>query len=226
MASFNKPDGTFVLRGECPHCGRAAVFVTKTSSYKYTTNDGFFTTEVWVAGLQCAGCSQFILGIVGPSSFGNGMSYIAHYPLGKPHQETAEAIPQNIIDDYNEALRCKSVDAYNATAEMCRRALESSCLSLGADPKLPLDKKIDWLASEGKIIASLKDMAHKVRLGGNRGAHPPDDPSEESPLGPEEAEALVAFTWKYLEAIYVTPAELGKFDFSRSRRSADLRLLR
>jgi hypothetical protein len=79
-----------------------------------------------------------------------------------------------------------------------------------------LQKQIDWLAEKGKVIASLQEMAHKVRLGGNLGAHPPDDPSEESPLGPEEAEAVLAFTWEYLKAIYVTPSELAKFDFSRS----------
>jgi hypothetical protein len=55
---------------------------------------------------------------------------------------------------FSEALRCQSVKAYNATLEMCRRALDSSCLQLGADPKLgTLQKMIDWLYSQGKITS-------------------------------------------------------------------------
>jgi hypothetical protein len=218
MELANMREGGFCLRGVCPHCRRDAAFETVTKPYMEPTGAVIVGTQI-VGALRCVACNDYILGIlkmVPASHRGFTPAYKCHYPVEKPIQSDNEDIPKNIIDDFNEALRCKSVDAYNATAEMCRRALQASCLSLGADPKLSLDKQIEWLASQGKIIISLQQMAHKVRLGGNRGAHPPDDPSRESPLGPEEAEALVTFTWEYLKAIYVTPSELARFDFSRS----------
>jgi len=55
---------------------------------------------------------------------------------------------------------------------MCRRALEASCLDLGAPKDNVLEKMIDSLEANRKITPYLKEAAHKVRLGGNRGAHP------------------------------------------------------
>ena len=209
----------FRLRGICPHCQRDSAFESVTKTFIESHDVAVVGTRL-VGALRCVACNDYILGILKlvPSADYRGFTpaYECHYPLGKASQIENEGIPENTLADFNEALRCKSVDAYNATAEMCRRAVQASCLSLGADPKLKLQKQIDWLAEKGKVIASLQEMAHKVRLGGNLGAHPPDDPSEESPLGPEEAEAVLAFTWEYLKAIYVTPSELAKFDFSRS----------
>jgi hypothetical protein len=142
-----------------------------------------------------------------------GYRYEAHYPLGTPDDKVADEIPRDIASDFSEALRCQSVKAYNATLEMCRRALESSCLQLGADPKLgTLQKMIDWVYSQGKITSPLKDMAHKVRLGGDRGAHP-----SERIINPADADAVIEFTKEYFHHVYVMPAKLDKFDFSRPK---------
>ena len=69
-----------------------------------------------------------------------------HGLLGKPNDDVASEIPENIAADFKEALRCRYVDAYNATVEMCRRAVQASCLQLGA-PADKLVKQIDWLVS-------------------------------------------------------------------------------
>lgn len=218
ISFFSGPqEGKFVLRGECPHCRSNAAFLPVTDSF----HDESPSVDRWVAGLQCAACREFILGIVGFSgSVGmrRTLECLESYPVGKPNQITNDDIPLPILADFNEALRCRWVGAYNATAEMCRRALQSSCLQLGADPELKLQAQIDWLASpdgKGRITTPLKDMAHKVRLGGNRGAHPPDDPLEDFQLESEDADALIEFTMRYFESVYVTPANLAKFDFSR-----------
>lgn len=191
MELANVWDGGFRLRGVCPHCRRDAAFESVTKTY-VEPHDMRIEGKHIVAALRCVACNKYILGVLVISPTPGDYRafapvYECHYPVGKPPQLTEEDIPTNILDDFNEALRCQWVEAYNATAEMCRRALQSSCLSLGADPKLKLDKQIDWLASQGKIIVSLQQMAHQVRLGGNRGAHPPDDPSQENPIGSEEA---------------------------------------
>lgn len=162
--------------------------------------------------------------------------YIGHFPLGQPDETVAEEIPEHIKPDFKEALRCLWVDAYNATVEMCRRALEASCLDLGAPKKKVLEDMIDWLEEKRKITPALRDAAHKIRLGGNRGAHPPTeapapnvavqvaDSTEAQPQeGPiakiekEHAQAVVEFTRHFFQHVYVMPQELGKYDFSRPK---------
>jgi hypothetical protein len=85
---------------------------------------------------------------------------------------------------------------------MCRRAIEASCIQLGAKDSLRIEEQIDWVASQGKITSGLQAVAHTIRLAGNRGAHPPRAITE------EEADAVIAFTEEYFQHVYITPAKL------------------
>ncbi len=203
----------FCLRGTCPHCDSKSAFVSVTKPY-FEEYQGGLVQRI-VAALRCEGCNGYILGILRmepvPLVAGRYASvYEAHYPLGKPPQVISEAIPENIREDFNEALKCRWVDAYNATVEMCRRALQSSCEELGADPKISIEAQIDWIASQGKITSFLRDMAHTIRLAGNRGAHPP------RAITGEEADAVIQFTREYFQHVYMTAARMKKYDFSKS----------
>jgi hypothetical protein len=160
-----------------------------------------------------------------------GWVYGVHYPLGKPDDKVSPQIPDGIREDYQEAIRCLWVNAYNATAEMCRRALESACLKLGAPKDKVLQKMIDHLAEHQKITPYLQQAAHKIRLGGDRGAHPPEDihEKEETPkkgdddegpverLGPEHAEFILKYTGEFFHHIFVGPALLDSHDFSKKK---------
>jgi hypothetical protein len=107
--------------------------------------------------MQCQGCRKFILGIVTHTQNLPQYTYEEHYPLGTPDETAADEIPDDIRADFKEALRCRWVDAFNATAEMCRRAVEASCIDLGAPRSEKfLEDKIDWLAAQGKITSFLK----------------------------------------------------------------------
>jgi hypothetical protein len=146
---------------------------------------------------------------------GKGCEYVEHFPVGTPPDDIAEGIPPKIGSDLKEALRCRWVDANNATAEMCRRAIQTSCLDLGASASDNVTSQIDWIHGQGKITTFLKEVAHKIRLGGNRAAHPND---AEDPISPEEADAILAFTKHYLDHVYVVPKQMERFDFTRSGR--------
>jgi len=208
-------EGGFVLTGECPHCCRPVAFTSVGRSHT-EEQDG---RKRMIGALQCCGCHKYILGIIcysvpGPSPC--RWFYEAHYPLGEPNDSVSEHVPETIAADFKEALRCHWVKAYNATAEMCRRTVQATCIKHGATGK-SLGDQIDGLAAKGIITAPLKDMAQAVRLGGNRGAHASD---AEGPIGPEDAEALIEFTNHLLQHVYVMPGEMKKFDFSRSGRKA------
>jgi hypothetical protein len=238
------PGPNFTMRGTCPHCRKGSGFLPRGAGYIGHTNSPTSAIR-WFGILECQTCTKFILGIA-TQPHGNNQNYLVyetHYPLGEPDETVAEEIPEHIKEDFKEALRCLWVKAYNATAEMCRRAMEATCLDLGAPPDKVLEKMIDWLEVNRKITPYLKDAAHKVRLGGNRGAHPPATPlaSVPIPASPviapavpaaptptaatapvekiekEHAEAIVEFCREFFHHVYVGPKLVGKYDFTKPK---------
>jgi hypothetical protein len=71
---------------------------------------------------------------------------------------------------------------------------------------------IDWVHSQGKITTPLKDMAVKIKLGGNRAAHASD-----RTLTADEADAVIEFTREYFQHVYVMPAKMAKFNFDKPK---------
>ena len=219
VSTSNVSQSLVTLRGKCPHCGEPSVFMLVTSLGNAPNGNR-------IAGMQCQGCLDYILGVF-TNNQSYGFTYIKHFPLGKPDENVAPEIPDHIQEDFKEALRCMFVNAYNATAEMCRRALEASCIERGSPINLKvLEDKIDWLEEHRKITPDLKEAAHKVRLGGNRGAHPPEggpatkEPEPNAPIEKiekEHAEAIVDFTRHFFQYVYVIPKQLDKYDFSKPK---------
>jgi hypothetical protein len=206
LSSINQENTRFVLNGECPHCGVQAAFPTVSATFKEMESN--WPTRI-IGAARCIACNEYILGILAKDSH-DCWIYQIHFPLGKPNDDVADEIPDTIKSDLKEAMRCLWVRAYNATAEMCRRALESSCIELGAEPDVVLSEMIDWVHAQGKITNSLRDMAHKIKLGGNRAAHPSD-----RILSEEDANAVVDFTLEYFQHVYVTPARMARHNFDK-----------
>jgi hypothetical protein len=233
----------FVLKGECPFCHTKAAF--ESVGQPFHQNRGK-ADDVMVGAARCIACNLFILALLGYEITSGSAEWClaAYYPLGTPDDSVAPEIPDTIKPDFQEALRCFYVDAYNATAEMCRRAIEASCLQLGAPKKAVLEDMIDWLEEKRLITPLLQQVAHKIRLGGNRGAHP--EPNADIPtltghatdtgaasdaqpapvstpepitvIGKEHAAAIVEFTRHFFHHVYVTPSHLGKYEFSKPKR--------
>jgi hypothetical protein len=238
-------NGSFSFRGTCPYpeCNRASIFLRIQSSPAGIRNQGNTQMSQVVAVLQCQGCRKYILGIAEYVQGYLSCQYLEHYPIGSPDETVAMEVPDHIREDFKEALRCLWVKAYNATAEMCRRAMEATCLDLGAPSNLVLEKMIDWLEAQRIITPYLKDAAHKVRLGGNRGAHPPATPvaprataaapviesaapvpatvtvtiSPVERIEKEHADAIVEFTREFFHHVYVGPKLVGKYDFTKPK---------
>jgi len=215
------PYGLFTLRGTCPHCREIAGFILVVSPTHPNTGGVTFSEEahgpaqrMWGI-MRCQSCLDLILACAVKDGGGRWI-YMRHYPLGKPDDSVNEHIPLDIAVDFKEALRCRWVDAYNATMEMCRRSLEASCNEKKAPGGKHLVEKIDWLADQGIITDALRGVAHKIRLGGNYGAHASEDPMNAEPVKPEHADALIGFLRHYFQHVYVMPAELAKYDFTKA----------
>ena len=119
----------YSMRGTCPHCRRESVFMMVGAPHVLETTNSFsHDLRQVVSAMQCQGCLEYILGIILYNRTMGRLDGLEHYPLGKPNDSISEDVPEAIRSDFSEALRCRFVDAYNATVKMCHRALESSCI--------------------------------------------------------------------------------------------------
>ena len=201
----------FTLCGTCPYCRVEAAFETVTSLHMSYAN----SQEHRAAVAKCVACHEFILAVVRHVVPGYGQGrweYFLHHPIGLPGEKISDSIPEPIRLDFQEALKCRYVKAFNATIEMCRRALEASCLEMGAKADLSLNDMIEWIHEQGKITRPLREFAHTIKLGGNRAAHPSD-----RTLTGEDADAVLEFMRQYLLHVYELPARMAKVDFSKPK---------
>jgi hypothetical protein len=207
MQLINFDHNGFSLTGECPHCNAKAAFPTVTSLYEERRGD--WPTRI-IAASRCIACEEYILAMIKAERVDrNSIKWVydAHYPLGKPNDALSEHIPIEIRTDFQEAIRAEWIKAYKATVLMCRRSLQTSCdmeKAAGND----LYSQIDDLVTQQRINKPLKDMAHRIRLLGKKGAHG-DYSDIDDTITPEDASDAITFMRHYFEHVYVLPAKLA-----------------
>lgn len=218
LTELQPEKGSFSLRGKCPHCQERSVFTQVTSVC--VEEVGVYRDKLAV-GMQCQGCLDYILSLAmkisGPNQQSK-LSYLDHYPLGRPNDSVDPDVPKDIAADFAEALRCQWVGSYKAAVAMCRRSVEAACHDLGATGK-NLYQKIDDLASRGVITDPLKRMAHRIRLTGNEnlhgkadaaGAHFDDD--DLKIMREKDAIAMITFTKEFFHHVYAIRALLEQYE--------------
>jgi hypothetical protein len=205
ISSFEQ--GGFILNGTCPHCGKQAAFVPVTEAYEERRgNWPHRSAEV----ARCLACNDYILAICKfdmTTSDRGQYVYQIHYPLGKPDDALSEDIPIQVRTDFQEAIRAEWITAYRAAVLMCRRSLQTSCDMEGAKGN-DLYSQIDDLVAKQKITQPLKNMAHRIRLLGKKGAHG-DYSDIDDTIAPEDASDAITFMRHYFDHVYVLPAKLA-----------------
>jgi hypothetical protein len=196
-------------RGNCPHCNSMSVFEPLGLPHYETRIDpqGGQSFNFIAQVTQCIGCKNFVM-IVGTNRGPSNRPFIlkSSAPLGQPRDEVDPAVPKFIAADFSEAIRCEWITAYKAAVTMCRRAIHAAAIDKGATATKKLVAQIDELATNQIITASLKAMAHEVRLTGNDGAHPGQDGLNE--VTAQDAKDIIQFTEELFHHVYVMPAKL------------------
>jgi hypothetical protein len=196
-------------RGICPHCSDMSAFEPVGAAHRETRADpkGGVSHNYIAQVAKCISCAKFIL-VVGFLQGGLQRGYLLQSvaPLGAPKDGVNKSVPEHIAADLAEAIRCEWIKAYKAAVTMCRRAVQAAALDKGATPSKKLVAQIDELADKQIITASLKDMAHEVRLTGNDGAHPGEDGLND--VSPDDAKDMIQFTEELFHHVYVMPAKL------------------
>lgn len=210
----------------CPHCGAMAHIEALWNDHHRLRNRD---VEFYVM-FRCKPCRQLILKTIylrqNPYTRDEKLTvegWRAIFPMSIDNQlsnDEKRFIPTDILLDYDEALKCKSIAANRAGCAMFRRALQGALMILGADPKLEMIKQIESLDSLPKDI---KDWAHQIRIFGNWGAHPDKDNLKN--VDNDDIAEAYDFMSKFLLYTFIMPEKVKlsreKRDKKANRTSAD-----
>lgn len=194
----------------CPHCGAWSNFTTRAAwRVEVRGKQEFF--GVW----KCDNCQWPVSGSTNTDD-ANKCEPKEWHPRAVGGKAFPE-VPPSIARDADEAHQCYSIGALRASVTMARRAIQALAIDQGADRNAKLHKQIDQLREAGHITQSMCDVAHEVRLSGNEGAHPDDDPNLDE-LDEQEAADALALMDELLRHVYQTPARV---EHIRARRNKE-----
>jgi hypothetical protein len=205
----------------CPHCGAKSHIEALWNDYHRFKNGD---VEFYVI-FRCKPCKKLILKTfyLEQNRYSNEeqlemKGWDEMFPVSLDDQlnnEEKEFIPEEVISDYQEALKCKSIGANRASCSMFRRALQSSLVVLGADHKLDLIKQINSLSD---LPSDIKDWSHQIRIFGNWGAHPDKDKLKD--VYNDDVAEVHDFISKFLLYVFIMPE---KVKLSRAKRDEKLK---
>lgn len=110
-----------------------------------------------------------------------------------------ENIPENVLNAFEEAIKCHSNSCFIASAIMIRKTLEEICIDRGANGS-NLFKKLQDLGGKILIPQELLSGMNELRLLGNDAAHIEAQAFNE--IGKEEIEVSLEFAKEILKAVY------------------------
>lgn len=191
----------------CPHCGERVSF-TLLGDYKEKSG-------IYQSFWRCNNCDKSVVGEITRQPVYKGTAYelgdfLNIYPEPKPI-EAPKGTPDDVADDYKEALRGLRVGNIKSSCIMAGSAVETACVHCGATDG-GLKQKIAKLRAEGIVTKSLADWADEIRSIRIDAAHHADRGAQ---VTREDAEEAVAFAEMLFTYLYTLP---GMIDARRNRR--------
>jgi hypothetical protein len=193
----------------CPHCGHIGTFLTVgihdiNTTKRVTHNNRVVVMPEHFLGVRrcpnekCRGHLFFIADdqrnilLTSPSE---------SIPFDK------ENIPKNVLNAFEEAIKCHSISCFVASAIMIRKTLEQICIDRGASGK-NLYTRLQDLGNRILIPKELLEGMNELRLLGNDAAHIEAQTFNE--VGKEEIEVSLDFAKEILKAVYQYDSLLQK----------------
>jgi hypothetical protein len=192
----------------CRHCGKGTIFVLEQKNY---------TSKSLIGGGKFVSLKITLNDYLKVKGFIN----TSNRSIG----QLPEHLPVNVRNTYSEALKCQSIDCFNASGAMFRLCLDLATKGLlppESEQDIPqntrrdLGLRLTWLFDNTKIPASLRTLATCIKDDGNDGVH-------DGSLSLHEIEDLKDFTHSLLERIYTEPEKLKLAEKRRlERRSVNI----
>lgn len=206
----------------CPHCDAKTHIEKQWSGYHHLENRDI---EYYIL-FKCKPCKKLLVKtlIFEQNKYQNKIElefegWKEKFPVSLDSELSkldTKYIPEDVLKDYEEALKCKSIRANRASCAMFRRSLQSSLVELGAKKSDDLIVQIDKLES---LSSGIKDWAHQIRIFGNWGAHPDKDNLRD--VGESESIEAHDFISKFFTYMFIMPR---KVEESRKKRAEKINL--
>jgi hypothetical protein len=116
-----------------------------------------------------------------------------------------EFLPENVKNDFSEALKCYSISAYNAFASMCRRSIQSAAMELGTVGKDKVQKQIEEMKEMAHIDEDTYSVLKQIIIDGHDGAHP-----HLPQLSPSRSNILLELMKDVMYQLFVRKGKLAK----------------
>lgn len=193
---------------QCPHCG---VLMAPRHHARWEVfafdDEGTGQTRIF-GGWSCSVCGRPITGEAGQDNVQGDVPIEGrYYPVADRRPTWPASAPEDVRKDATAAHRCYAIGEWRASATMARRAIQGACIDKGA-PDRKLADQIDWLADEQVITEQMKKVAHRLRTGGNAGAHPDKDGLKD--VRDVEASDLLTFLDDFMRYVYEIPGRLER----------------
>lgn len=169
-------DTHFTVR--CPHC-RVVTNLTAVAIPRFELMARFKPTTVGV-GYRCDSCNSPVFlrfPVKEYHSMGNASRRVILEERPEEVERPLESyelqyLPQEVADDFREALLCYSVSCFNGFAAMCRRCVQSASTELGAEGTSKVQNQLAELKSTGVVDDETFAILKEIMLAGHDGAHP------------------------------------------------------
>ena len=188
---------------KCPHCNtKSGLSLVSAPRYEYMRR---FKPE-WVGFVyRCDACNQpvflksRVIELASPVSLDENMVEIE-----RPAESfDLQHLPEEVADDFKEALTCYSNSCWNAFAAMTRRVLQSAATHLGSEGSTKVQQQLEDLRQMGVVKKEGFDQLKAIMLAGHDGAHP-----HLPKLSAERAAVLLELTKDALYQLFVRKAKI------------------
>jgi hypothetical protein len=161
---------------DCPHCGFPSS-ISAISIPRFELLERYRPPQV-IIGYRCDNCNGPIAARLQTDYGEIGKSTVQFNPnsfeqLEYPQQKYEfNYLPNQVADDFREALTCYSYACYNAFAAMCRRTIQSSLTELGADGRSKIMQQLNDARSVTNLDDETYDILKQIIIAGHDGTHP------------------------------------------------------
>jgi hypothetical protein len=196
---------------KCPHC-QTQSGITAISIPRFEFVKRFSLNEVGVA-YKCDACQEpvFLKHAVGSQSSVAINISDSFTEIERPSESfDYQYLPEELEDDFREALTCYSAGCHNAFAAMCRRCIQTAGSLLGAEGTAKVQNQLTDLRAMGAVDDLALEQLKAIMLSGHDGAHP-HLPKVDS----ERALVLLEIMKDVMYQLFVRPAKI--------REATDLR---
>ncbi|HEX9867721.1 MAG TPA: DUF4145 domain-containing protein [Candidatus Tectomicrobia bacterium] len=190
---------------KCPHCGiQSNISAISIPRYEYLVR--FSPKKVGIV-YRCDSCNEpiFLRFMLRPDFNHSRAEILETYEEVERAQETFEFkyLPDEVQQDFREALTCYSSLAYNGFAAMCRRTIQSACANLGAEGNDRVLNQLKDLKEVAQVDDDTFNVLKQIVIDGHDGSHP-----HLPKLNPQRAGVLLELMKNVLYQLYVRKGKL------------------